>query len=204
VRKKRDRKVEVRGWMIGYVVYLLLIWGSFRYWISLPEVIEELWFKPVIWLMPWLWWYLAKKGKPELFEGKLGRAIIWGLLVGGIYFLTVFLLRRDLRIGWSIDIFGLSLVTAMVEETTMSGLFLGLWDEEWGKKVGHLLGVMILVVLVHLPINIFVYKLAGVDLLGQVLLLGSVAGLNGWLRRKSGNVISPILARWGLMLAVLV
>lgn len=204
MRQKKNSEVEVRGWMIGYVVYLLLVWGSFRYWISLPEIIEELWFKPVIWLMPWLWWYLAKRGKPELFKGGLGRALVWGLLAGGVYFLAVFLLRRDLGIGWSVDIFGLSLVTAIVEEMTMSGLFLGLWDEEWGKKAGHLLGVMLLVVLVHLPINVFIYKLAGIDLLGQVLLIGSVAGLNGWLRRKSENVISPILARWGLMLAVLV
>jgi len=53
-----------------YYFYLLLVWGSFRYWIRLPEVVEELWFKPVIWLLPLYWWRISLKGKPELFSGK--------------------------------------------------------------------------------------------------------------------------------------
>lgn len=204
MRQKKNQKKESKIWLLGYVVYLLLVWGSFRWWVRLPEVIEELWFKPVIWLMPWFWWYIAKGRRPRLFDGDKKRAVFLGLLVGAIYFLTIFWLRRDLRLGWSWDILGLSVVIAVVEETTMSGLFLGLWDEKWGKKMSHVWGVLLLVILVHLPMSLFVYRSEGLDLWGQILLIGGVAGINGWLRQKSNNVISPILARLGLMLAVLV
>lgn len=204
MRQNKDDKKKSKIWLLGYAVYLLLVWGSFRWWIRLPEVIEELWFKPVIWLMPWVWWYVTDKRRTKLFEGNKGRAVLWGLLVGLMYFLIVFWLRRDLSLGWSWNILGLSIVTAVVEEVTMSGLFLGLWDKRWGKKMSHVWGVVLLVVLVHLPISLFVYQSRGLDLLGQVLLIGGVAGVNGWLRQKSDNVISSILARWGLMLAVLV
>ena len=204
MKQKKDKRKEIRVWLLGYVVYLLLVWGSFRWWVRLPEVIEELWFKPVIWLMPWFWWYLAKKGSPRLFKGDRMKAIIWGLGAGLIYFLMVFWLRQDLRLGWSWDMLGLSVTTVVVEELAMSGLFLGLWDEEWGKKMSHVWGTMLFVVVIHLPINLFIYRFGGMDLWGQILLVGGVAGINGWLRQKSDNVISPILARLGLMLAILV
>ena len=61
-----------------------------------------------------------------------------------------------------------------------------------------------LAILVHLPISLFVYRSGGLDLMGQVFLIGGVAGINGWLRQKTDNVISSVLARLGLMLAVLV
>ena len=70
--------------------------------------------------------------------------------------------------------------------------------------MSHIWGTMLFVVIIHLPINLFVYQFGGIDLWGQVLLVGGVAGINGWLRQRSGNVISPILARLGLMLAILV
>jgi len=70
--------------------------------------------------------------------------------------------------------------------------------------MSHVWGTVLLVVVVHLPISLFVYQFGGVDLWGQILLVGGVAGINGWLRQKSDNVISPILARLGLMLAILV
>lgn len=204
MKQKKDKRKEIKVWLLGYAVYLLLAWGSFRWWVKLPEVIEELWFKPMIWLMPWFWWYLAKKGRPRLFGGKRTKAVFWGLAVGIVYFLLVFWLRQDLRLGWNWDILGLGIATAVIEEMAISGLFLGLWDEEWGKKMSHVWGTMLLVVVVHLPISLFVYRFGGVDLWGQILLVGGVAGINGWIRQRSGNVISPILARLGLMLAILV
>ena len=175
MKKKKDEKREMSLWLCGYVVYLLLVWGVFRWWVRLPEVIEELWFKPVIWLTPWFWWYWGKKGKPELFSGNKLKAIVWGLLAGGLYFLLVSLLRSDLKVSFSLNLIALGLVTAVVEELTLSGLFLGLWDEGWGKRMLHVWGVVLLSVGVHLPIVLFVYKWSGVDLLGQILLVGGVA-----------------------------
>ena len=202
---KKERK-EIFKWLFGYVVYLLLVWLGFRYFVRLPEVIEELWFKPVVWLIPWFWWRMGKKGRPALFEGKWGKTILSGIVMGGGYFWLIRGLRGELILNsgdWTLDILGTSLSTAVVEEMVFSGLILGLLDEIWGKRWKHLLIVILLTMVVHWPIKIFVYRLGMAELVASSLLVGSVAGINGWLRRVTGNTVSAILARWGMILAVL-
>lgn len=186
-----------------YYIYLLLVWGSFRYWVRLPEVIEELWFKPIIWLLPMFWWRMSLKGKPELFNNKWLVSGGLGVMVG----LGYFVLMRVLNVSGSVflnwNIFGVLLATAVVEELTFSGLVLGIMDWTRGKKIMNIVIVALMVVGIHLPINIFVNGLVGRELLGVVLWLFSIATINGWLRQETGNVFGSIIARLGLMMAVL-
>ena len=186
-----------------YYFYLLLVWGSFRYWIRLPEVVEELWFKPVIWLLPLYWWRISLKGKPELFSGKWLVSGGWGVAVGVLYFVLLKVLGAVGQTGWNLDLLGIALVTAIVEELTFSGLVLGVLDWVRGKKGLNLIVVGLMVVGVHLPINIFVFGLRGRELVGVLLWLFSVAVINGGLRQKTGNVVGSIVARFGLMFSVL-
>ena len=44
---------------VGFAVYLLIVWGFYRFLFQLPETIEELIIKPVVWLLPVF--YLLKK-----------------------------------------------------------------------------------------------------------------------------------------------
>jgi hypothetical protein len=52
-------------------VYLLLVWGFYRFYFHLPQEIEEVVVKPILWLFPVF--YLVKKEKAKL--GSLGLTI---------------------------------------------------------------------------------------------------------------------------------
>lgn len=186
-----------------YYIYLLLVWGGFRYWVRLPEVIDELWFKPIIWLVPLFWWRLSMGGKPKLFNSKWLMSGGLGVLVGIFYFGLLKIMGVGGQTNSGINIFGIALVTAVVEELTFSGFILGLMDKLNNKRYVNLLMVGLMVAGVHLPINIFVYGLGGRELLGIMIWLFSVAVINGWIRQKTGNVTGSIIARFMLMLSIL-
>lgn len=186
-----------------YYIYLLLVWGGFRYWVRLPEVIDELWFKPVIWLVPLFWWRLSMGGKPKLFNNRWFLSGGLGVLVGAFYFGLLKVMGVGGQMDWGLNLLGIALVTAVVEELTFSGFVLGLMGKFNKKRYVNLLVVGLMVAGVHLPINIFVYGLGGRELLGIMIWLFSVAVINGWIRQKTGNVTGSIIARFMLMLSIL-
>lgn len=176
-----------------YYIYLLFFWGSFRFFVRLPEVVEELWFKPLIWLVPLFWWRLSMKKARNLFEGETLPAIGYGLLGGVIYF-GLLRLFAGLNFSLSLEVWGIALVTAIVEEVAFSGVILSVIYGET-KREGVALAVMGLAfALVHLPVNIFVRQLPVVPLVGAFLLAFFVALINGFLRLRSNNVLSAIIA----------
>lgn len=198
---KMKNKQEWR--LVFYYVYLLLVWGGFRYFIDLPEVVEELWFKPLIWLMPWFWWRLSLKGKPDLFDKKDGfKSVVFGVVAGGVYLLILGMVK-GFEWGLSADLIGIALATAMVEEITFSGMVLGFLDEIRGKSWINLGWVGVMVAGIHLPINVFVYGVKGVDLIGVMMMLVCMGIINGWIRQKTNNIWGSVIARWMLMLVAL-
>lgn len=188
-------------WM--YVVYLLLAWGSFRYWVSLPDAIEELWFKPLIWLVPLFWWKILLKGNPKMFEGSLIKAVLWGLVVSLFYFGLISSLRgwQNVQISWVVVF--VSIATVITEELALSGFVLGYLDGFDKNKVKNLLMVAVMTMVLRVPIVLLVYKLEGLVFWGMLVMAGSVALVNGWLRQKTDNVISSMVARLGMTLAML-
>jgi len=188
--------------LLFYFVYILLVWGSFRFFARLPEVVDELWFKPVIWLTPLIWWRFSFPKKLDFFDGGLLPAILWGLAGGLVYFV---ILRSFTGAGFvfSINTTGVALATAVVEELVFSGFILGLLVAET-KKENVSLGLTALgFALIHLPINLFVFHLPVVALAGAFLLAFFVALINGFLRLRSNNVLSAILAHFIYLVIVL-
>ncbi|EKD52957.1 MAG: hypothetical protein ACD_61C00189G0002 [uncultured bacterium] len=185
-----------------YYLYILIVWGSFRYFVRLPEVIEELWFKPVIWIVPLFWWQLSLKERVKMF-GKGGVvSCLLGIGVGLMYF---FLIRRfNIEgLGWKTDLLGVVLATAVTEELTFSGFVAGYLEKIQKGKWINLLIVGLMVAVIRLPILLFVYELGVGDLIGVVLFSGASGVINAWIRVETGNVAGSILARMGLNLAVL-
>lgn len=185
-----------------YYIYLVLAWGSFRYFIRLPEVIEELWFKPVLWLIPLFWWNLALKEKILMFGKKWGESLLLGLLVGIFYF-VVLKLNNGGQIKFDINMISVALATAVTEELTFSGFVGGYLEKIRKGKYSNLLIVGLMAAVIRLPILIFVYEATGVQILG-VVLVALVSGIiNAWIRVKSQNVTGSILARWFMNFAAL-
>lgn len=189
--------------LLFYFGYVFLVWGSFRYFVRLPEVIEELWFKPVIWLAPLFWWQLSLGRKIRFFEGGWGKAFLFGLLGGLIYFVVLRLFVQTQFI-FDANKAGIALVTAVVEGLTFSGFVLSLLILET-KKEGMALGLMALgFALIHLPINLFVFHLPLPALAGAFLLAFFVGLINGFLRLRSNNVLSAVIAHFVYLILVLV
>jgi hypothetical protein len=189
--------------LLFYFGYVFLVWGSFRYFIRLPEVIEELWFKPVIWLAPLFWWQLSLGRKIRFFEGDWEKTLLFGLLGGLIYFVILRLFVQT-QFAFEVNKAGISAVTAIVEELTFSGFVLSLLVLET-KKEGMALGLTALgFALIHLPINLFVFHLPAQALAGAFLLAFFVGLINGFLRLRSNNVLSAVIAHFVYLLFVLV
>jgi membrane protease YdiL (CAAX protease family) len=181
--------------IFGYVMYLFVVWSSFRLFISLPEVIEELWFKPIVWLVPvfWIWWLTDKK--VDFFGGSLFKSVFLGFGLGGVYLILIYFLIgfSDFNFDW--NKLGVGFVTAVVENLVFAGFLLPIFAKKWGSFNGLMINA-VLFSLIHLPIAIFSYRVDIVSLLGLFLLTFSIGVMNGWVRLKSKNVAGAIVASW--------
>jgi len=178
-----------------YLLYLLIAWGSIRYFIALPEVVEELWFKPLVWLTPLVIWNVNQQKPIFLFGGSWWRSVLLGVLVGIFYFV--------LLSGWksvallNMDLMGVMLATAIVEETVFSG-FLTKYLSKYLSLQWVLIVVGFSVGLSRLPILIFVYELPAVELFAVLIFVISTGIVHAWIRMRSNNVLGSIVARFVL------
>lgn len=194
-----DERVK-RLWY--YYIYLVLVWGSFRYFIRLPEVVEELWFKPVLWLIPLFWWNLALKEKIVMFGKKWGQSLILGLIVGVFYFL-ILKFRNLGSFQFDFNLIGIAFATAVTEELTLSGFIAGYLEKIRRGKMFNLIIVGLMTAVIRLPILLFVYQATGSEILGVMLVALASGVINAWIRVRSGNVAGSVLARLGMNLAAL-
>jgi len=185
-----------------YYIYLLVVWGSFRYFVRLPEVIEELWFKPVLWLVPLFWWNMALKEKIMMFGKKWGETLVLGAVVGIFYYLILKFKTLN-NFNFDINLIGIALATAVTEELAFSGFIAGYLEKIQKGKWTNLLIVGLMTSIIRLPILLFIYQASGMELMG-VLLVALVSGMiNAWIRVRSDNVVGSVLARMGMNLAAL-
>jgi hypothetical protein len=184
-----------------YYIYLLVVWGGFRFWGRLSEVVEELWFKPLLWLVPLFWWNLALKEQLVMFGRKWGSSIGWGVGVGVFYYLLI--RGWSLQGDWGSNVLLIAAATAVTEEITFSGFVAGYLERRRRGWVGNFLIVGLMVAIIRLPVWLAVYKLGLSEVTGAWFLAGASGAINAWIRVKTGNVTGSILARMGMNLAVL-
>ena len=164
-------KVELKRVTLLYV-FILLVWGFYRYLFRLPEEIEELILKPIIWLGPVIF-LLWRENKGLESIGWSTKNLFRSLYLGvglGILFAFEGLLTHWIKYqGFSfVDLqyqslsvllvaLGVSLATGIAEETTFRGyIFNRLWHilkSEWVANLVTSFGWA----LVHLPITFFVF-----------------------------------------------
>ncbi len=186
--------------------YLLIVWGFYRFLFKLPEEIEELVIKPVIWLLPVF--YLVRKEKLGLksigITGKnLFPAIYLALALGVVFAIEgVFInLLKYGEFNFSANIgqraifaaLGLSLATGISEEISFRGyLFNRVWHalgSEWSANI-----ITSLVWgLVHIPIAIFWWELSLAGILGYLLLTTLFGIGSAFVFARTKNVTSSIL-----------
>jgi membrane protease YdiL (CAAX protease family) len=170
--------------------------------VRLPEVIEELWFKPVLWMIPIFWWNLALREKIVMFGKKWRESLLLGLSVAVFYFLILRFRNFD-SIHFDINLTVVALATAVTEELTFSGFVAGYLEKIRKGKIINLIIVGLMSAVIRLPILLFVYQVGVEEVLGVMLVALASGFINAWIRVRSGNVSGSILARWGMNLAAL-
>lgn len=193
--------------VLAYYSYLLLVWGFFRLLFKFPDLIEEMWFKPVLWLLPLFWVWFGDKNRVKFFNGKWIKTLLWGAGLGVAYMAVAGIAAAGKKGVWMMpgmeagalawmDVVGLGLVTAISEETVFSGyIFQRLKGESknfWAAAVT----TAILFAIMHIPVSIFVLNYNMTELVSYLWLVILVTLGNNWLMWKTGNVIAPIMSHW--------
>ncbi len=188
-------------------VYLLIVWGFYRFLFELPETIEELFIKPVVWLVPVF--YLLWKEKEGISSlgitlKNLFPAVYYALGLGA-FFVMEALIINFVKYGGKFNLganlgelpfltsLGLSFATAISEELTFRGyVFTRIW-RFLGNEIYANLVTSLFWALIHVPITFFVWKL---DLSAALLylFLTTLFGIgSAFVYARTKNILSPIL-----------
>jgi len=188
-------------------VYLLIVWGFYRFLFQLPEEIEELFIKPVVWILPVL--YLVKVERQTLesigiTSKGLFPAVYYALGLGAFFVMEALIINfvkygGQFNLGANIGnlpllpALGLSFATALSEELAFRGyIFTRVWKFIKNEVYSNLL-TSVFWAMIHVPITIFVWKL---DFTAAVtyLVLTAIFGVgSAFVFARTKNIVSPIL-----------
>lgn len=156
-----------------YSTYLIIFWAFYRFLFQLPDNIEELIVKPIIWLIP-LFYFVRKEGFGFSTLGftfkNLFPSIYLAIGLGAVFVLeglaTNFLKYGHFNFGANIGpmplltTLGLSFATAFSEETAFRGYIFNRLAYALGNELSANSIQTILWTAVHVPIAFFVMNLS--------------------------------------------
>ena len=200
-----------------YSVYLVLIWAFYRFLFQLPDNVEELVVKPVLWLVP-IFWLTNKEGLKlsslgitfKNFFSSIYLSIGLGTVFVAEGLLANFLKYGHLNFGANIGSMslmaslGLSFATAISEETAFRGYIFGrllmtLKSETMANAVQTILWTAI-----HIPIAFFVWGYTlpqGIVYLFVTALFGfGSAYIFARTKNVAGSVLLHVLWEWPIIL----
>lgn len=203
--------------VVIYSTYLFLVWALYRFLFKLPDQVEELAVKPLVWLIPIFW--LSAKEKMSLSSigitfKNLFPAIYLSLGLGAIFvfeaILANFFKYGHLNFGANIgdmpilSSLGISFATALSEETAFRGYIFGrlniALNDEWAANIASSL----IWTVIHIPIAFFIWKLnfaAGVVYLFLTAIFGiGSAFIFGRTKNIFGSVLLHVLWEWPIIL----
>lgn len=209
--------------VIWLYAFLFVVWGFYRALFKLPEEVEELVLKPILWLGP-LVWLLRKEAVGLPTDRVLPRALAvaqalakvgWTtknlfksiyLAIGlGVLFAAVGVLVNILKYGQAtfsslgftgaslLVALGISLATAISEETVFRGFIFA----RILKVSKHELFANVVTSLgwgiIHIPVLVFAYKL-GLSDVSLRFFLTTIFGLgSAFVFARTGNIVSSVL-----------
>lgn len=223
MRKKVD-KLKQTGHTLEPVYqvwgWVLLLWSLYRYFLKLPEWVDELIFKPLVFLGPAL--YYVRKIEKRTF-GSVGlstnnffRSIYIGLGFGFVFAIEG-IAANAVKYGsvnisplQVVDQYGLipllvlSAATAFSEELLSRGfLFSRIYEKTKNMPYASLVSTILFVIL-HVPILVTSLKLQGMTLV-LFFVTDFILGMaNSLLYFHTGTLVAPILVHifWNLTVAL--
>ena len=201
-----SKKTQYVKHSVVLVAYLFIVWGLYRYIFKLPDEIEELIVKPILWLLPVVFLVRKEGGGMKsvgITKNNLFPSIYLALGLGAIFVLEALFINYLKYSGFDfsanigrMSIFaslGLSFATAITEEITFRGyIFNRVWyatGKEWTANIT----TSVAWALIHLPVTFFVWKLS-VPAALVYLFLTTVFGIgSAFLFARTKNVFSSII-----------
>lgn len=204
---------RVWGWIV-------LAWALYRYFFHLPEWTDEFIFKPMVFVLPVVW-YVRNREKGSLASiGLTAKNFFPSIYIGlgfGFVFALEGLVANAIKYG-KLDImpiaafeqYGmgmlllLSAATAFSEELLSRGfVFSRLMEGKKGLMYSAFLSTLMFVVL-HIPILAFGLKLQGTALLLFFVTDFVLGFANALLLYNTGSLVAPILIHifWNMTVAL--
>ena len=200
--------------------WILLAWSIYRYSFKFAEWIDELIFKPLVFVVPVLWYLRVKERRSFTTIGLTPKNLFTNIYIGlgfGFVFaleglaanaikygkLTIIPIAAFEQYGLLLLLF-LSLVTAVTEEILSRGfLFSRILERTKSLPVASLVSTLLFVAL-HVPILVTSLKLQGTALLlffATDIVLGVA---NSLLFYSTGSLVAPILVHlfWNMTVAL--
>ncbi len=184
---------------------LFLVWGCYRLNFKLPDEIEELIIKPIIWIVPVL--FLVKYEKTNLESigltfNNLFKSIYITLILGSFFamlaFITNYIKYGKFNFGANLGqqglllSLGISFATAISEEIVFRGfIFSRLWSATGNELHANLITTS-LWTLIHVPVVIFVNKLNPIDAFIYLFLTFILGIGSAFLYARTKNISSSI------------
>jgi membrane protease YdiL (CAAX protease family) len=200
-----------------YATYLIIIWAFYRFLFKFPDEVEEMVVKPVLWLLPLI--YFVRKEKGNL--GTIGitfknlfPAIYLSLGLGSVFvieaLLTNYLKYGHLNFAANIgslpllSSLGLSFATAFSEETAFRGYVFSRLSSVINSELIANLIQTIAWTGIHVPIAFFIWHYT----LPQAIIYLSITAIFGlgsafiFGRTKNvfGSVLLHVLWEWPIIL----
>jgi len=232
-----ERELEIAGWkVIDYIymtkplgkiavvknvtiysAYLLVVWAFYRFLFQFPEDVEELFIKPLFWLVPLI--YLVRKERQSLlslgftFKG-LFPAVYLSIGLGAIFVIeglvTNYLKYGGFNFAANIGAtpllasLGLSFATSISEETAFRGYIFSRLAYALKNELTANFIQTALWVLIHIPIAFFIWELtlpASLVYLGLTAIFGiGSAFIFARTRNVWGSILLHVLWEWPIIL----
>ncbi|MDO8451979.1 MAG: type II CAAX endopeptidase family protein [bacterium] len=204
---------QVWGW-------ILLVWSLYRYFFSLPEWLDEFVFKPLVFVLPVLWFVQKWEKRPVKTLGLTTKNLFPSIYIGlgfGFVFALEGIAANALKYGKiqinpiaAIQQYGLlmllviSLATAFSEELLNRGFLFNRILEKTKNMPYAAFVSTILFVLLHVPVLVTSLKLQGATLVLFFVTDFVLGFANSLLFFNTGSLIAPILVHvfWNMTVAL--
>jgi len=199
--------------------WILLAWSLYRYFVRAPEWTDEFVFKPLVFVVPVIWYVLKKEKRPLASLGltldNFFKSVYIGLGFGAVFAIEG-LVAHFIKYGrmevdpiaafgqYGFFLLGLSLATAFSEELLSRGFVFNRLYEKTGSLARAAFIGAILFLCLHVPILLTINKLTGMTLVLFFATDFILALANSMLFAMTGSLVAPILIHvfWNMTVAL--
>lgn len=199
--------------------WILLAWALYRYFVHLPEWADEFIFKPLVFVVPVLWYVLKKEKQKLSTVGLTTRNLFTSIYIGlgfGVVFAIEGLVTHMVKYGkldvtpitafqqYGFFLILLSFATAFSEELLSRGFVFNRILEKTKNLPWAAILSSFMFMAIHIPILVTANKLQGITLILFFVTDFVLALANSLLFYNTGSLVAPILVHvfWNMTVAL--